>query len=258
MNKEIQNRLKNISLATSYLSGYVFDNISLKLSLKDISVAILNESASLNDISKIKKLLESVLDLVDLGRIDDSVSEMNARVFSQGLTLFLDHLYSSDLSVIDSLEEAQKNEKDRSVADRLTEILGGAVDESEQSKIEDKVTKRVVSAMPKIEENKELEEESESKMIAKETLLVAPVEKDIKLSPRDAGYIFQTVEESQSAQRRAAILSVLAVGGNSVNDIKYKFPQYSPKTLQRDINEMIDEKKIVRIGDKRWAKYYIK
>ena len=43
----------------------------------------------------------------------------------------------------------------------------------------------------------------------------------------------------------------------SINDIAEHFPILSRKTLQRDLSELIDQGKIIRSGDKRWALYRV-
>jgi DNA-binding HxlR family transcriptional regulator len=43
----------------------------------------------------------------------------------------------------------------------------------------------------------------------------------------------------------------------SINDIAKKVIGCSTKTLQRELNNLVQEGKIKRIGDKRWSKYIL-
>ncbi len=273
MTTEIQNKLKNISMATSYLAQYVSQNVSLKTALKDISVQILNYTYFLKDIYNlkaqkenersnksekemmvdIKSILQGAIDLVDLGRVDDSISSMNARVYNQGLFSFMEALQEKDFIIENQVNKASQEEQ--IINEGLIDLLG---DKEYIEKISQKAS---YNAKDKIEEKGEAKQAIRElvKESTVETIYIPVFDEDgVPALPTDEDYVFQTKEESEKIQRRVAILSVLSLGGNSVNDIKRKFPKYSPKTLQRDINDMIEEKKVVRIGEKRWAKYYLK
>jgi hypothetical protein len=56
--------------------------------------------------------------------------------------------------------------------------------------------------------------------------------------------------------RKEQIISLFTKGVEvSINDIAKKVVGCSTKTLQRELNNLVQEKKIQRIGDKRWSKY---
>lgn len=58
--------------------------------------------------------------------------------------------------------------------------------------------------------------------------------------------------------RREQILSLFTHGVEvSINDISKKIIGCSVKTIQRELNELVLENKIERIGDKRWSKYIL-
>lgn len=59
--------------------------------------------------------------------------------------------------------------------------------------------------------------------------------------------------------RKTLILEALKNKDSSnISDIKVKFPNVSFKTIQRDLQSLIDEEKIERIGERRWSTYRIK
>jgi hypothetical protein len=58
--------------------------------------------------------------------------------------------------------------------------------------------------------------------------------------------------------RKEQIISLFTKGVEvSINDIAKKVVGCSTKTLQRELNNLVQENKIQRIGDKRWSKYIL-
>lgn len=64
--------------------------------------------------------------------------------------------------------------------------------------------------------------------------------------------------ENRKQNRREQILSLFTKGVEiSIHDISKKVIGCSIKTLQRELNTLVLDKKIDRIGDKRWSKYIL-
>ncbi|MBP9766069.1 MAG: hypothetical protein KBD12_02495 [Candidatus Pacebacteria bacterium] len=64
--------------------------------------------------------------------------------------------------------------------------------------------------------------------------------------------------ENRKQDRRGQIISLFTKGVEiSIHDISKKVIGCSVKTLQRELNSLVLEKKIDRIGDKRWSKYIL-
>jgi DeoR/GlpR family transcriptional regulator of sugar metabolism len=58
--------------------------------------------------------------------------------------------------------------------------------------------------------------------------------------------------------RRSQIISLFTKGTEvSINDISKKIIGCSVKTLQRELNDLVSEGKINRVGEKRWSKYIL-
>jgi len=58
--------------------------------------------------------------------------------------------------------------------------------------------------------------------------------------------------------RRARILTIIEAKGEvGVKDISSIIKDVSEKTIQRELNDMIDEGQIIREGERRWSKYKI-
>jgi len=64
--------------------------------------------------------------------------------------------------------------------------------------------------------------------------------------------------ENRKQNRREQIISLFTKGVEiSIHDISKKVIGCSIKTLQRELNSLVIDKKIDRIGDKRWSKYIL-
>lgn len=62
-----------------------------------------------------------------------------------------------------------------------------------------------------------------------------------------------------TTERRERVLQVIrAKGSVRIKDISDTIPEYSEKTIQRDLLDMIRDGAIVREGERRWSKYKLK
>jgi hypothetical protein len=58
--------------------------------------------------------------------------------------------------------------------------------------------------------------------------------------------------------RRESVVSLLSKdSAMSIKDLSFKIKGCSEKTIQRELNALLDEKKIKRLGEKRWSKYLL-
>jgi len=73
------------------------------------------------------------------------------------------------------------------------------------------------------------------------------------------GIAFPTLKPNVTAQnRRAHLRAVIAAKGQaSIKDITDTLSDISQKTIQRELNIMIKDKKIKRVGKKRWSRYVL-
>ncbi len=78
-------------------------------------------------------------------------------------------------------------------------------------------------------------------------------------TPEQKDYLDITrVDHENGRERHTQIVNMVRNRGTvSINDIAEHFPTFSRKTLQRDLSELIDQGKIIRSGDKRWALYRV-
>lgn len=63
---------------------------------------------------------------------------------------------------------------------------------------------------------------------------------------------------SDQSSRRARILTIIEAKGEvSIKDITDIITDVSEKTIQRELNAMIEDNQIKRIGERRWSKYIL-
>lgn len=70
--------------------------------------------------------------------------------------------------------------------------------------------------------------------------------------------VFGEMEENLINERRTQILAILKNGGGSIASISKLMPGLNSKTLQRDLIELMRERKVIMLGKKRWSKYYLR
>lgn len=221
------NELKNVSLACSYLSSLVKDNEVFKQKLQEESLLFLelynlskgHDRATTAD--SLSLMLDSLLDVIGLGLMDGSVTEQNANLFKQGVTKVKQLL-------VEKLRGGQVNisqffPKDTSSPNR---------------EIHNQITTTVAGT-------KSLEVVS-SRAVAKQNLIESSEAETVPGNDTDL------------RGRRAKILSQLSLGACGLKELRVLFSDVNDKTLQRDLLDLIKDKKVIRMGEKRWAKYYLK
>lgn len=80
-----------------------------------------------------------------------------------------------------------------------------------------------------------------------------------QLSPSFGQNINLKDKSTATSDRKILIIKALQnKPSETITDIKTKFPDVSFKTIQRDLQTLIDEGKIERIGERRWSVYRLK
>lgn len=221
------NELKNVSLACSYLSSLVKDNEVFKRKLQEESLIFLE----LYNLSKghdrsvsadfLSLQLDNLLDVVGVGLVDGSVTEQNANTLKQGVT-------KVKQQVVEKLRSGQVNisqffPKDTSPINK---------------EIQNQITTTIAGP-------KSLEVVN-SRAVAKQNLIESSETETVPGNDTDL------------RGRRAKILSQLSLGACGLKELRVLFSDVNDKTLQRDLLDLIKDKKVIRMGEKRWAKYYLK
>jgi hypothetical protein len=221
------NELKNVSLACSYLASLVKDNEVFKRKLQEESILFLelynlskghDRSVTVDSLSS---QLDNLLDVVGVGLVDGSVTESNANTFKQGVAKVKQHLAEKlrgGQVNISQFFPRDTQSASREIHTQLTTSVPGAK------------SLEVVSGRAAAKQN--LIEHSEAETVPS--------------------------NDTDLRSRKAKILSQLSLGACGLKELRVLFSDVNDKTLQRDLLDMIRDKKVVRMGEKRWAKYYLK
>lgn len=260
------------------------DNIRrAELSLIDIaSDFFVNRvgNASTEEMLSLRKILVKVVDLLDLAKVGKVVSVMNAEI-----------VIAATLRLIEEVDDKlQKNNSflfsRLSLSEMSNKLLRERAREEEQNKfLTDKLKKdeSEILNFTKIPELKLSEpgvsaEELKTKGLSEEEFRAGQVTE--KGEPKfDWGnghtkgaaqqlqtnsqepivYTFFGSEDKIIESRKSKLLELLKIGGGvAIGEVTKHFPGLNVKTLQRDLLDLMREKKVIMLGKKRWAKYYLK
>lgn len=96
---------------------------------------------------------------------------------------------------------------------------------------------------------------SKEESLADQLPAIAPDTTLLTESPASA-----SMEEGEltGRDRKQIILAALSRQASGLKELRELIPNTNDKTLQRDLNDLIRDRKIIRLGEKRWAKYYLK
>jgi hypothetical protein len=275
--------IKRVSIAIGLLASRVGEkNQKLKSHLEDIGydILILGQSFRLGDPTASElKLLEKqiclLVDLVDVGRAGNFITTMNAKIFNDSMLAFLkqvEHVLVRKNSI--HLPEFKLSELDNQFSRKVGKELSQSklfhsedfsvipnleshnwFKESFLSKQDERVmsikkdgTSGVRVTTTYTDENKQglekKEEPASSKKIVEEKFLNPE-------QPSEG-------TDKEMLGRRQRVLQCLSYGGASIKDIWSQMKDVSEKTVQRDLLGLMREKKVIMLGKKRWAKYYLK
>lgn len=265
--------IKRVSVAISFIaqkvdeSGLKVKNVLETLSLDLLLIAQLfkDDKYKGEDLQKLEEKISYLIDVVDFARISGFVSYMNAKVFTDSQVAFLRHVYNlidqkTSLSIplyhLKELDDhlARKHAKENlqnKFDFNFTDTTGETRNKnlSYQNVTTQTATKSVVKDLVK----KEVESEKE---IPQEIFADAPkkIVEEVLIA-REGSY---EKLEKEIKERRNRILQALTSGGGSIKEISSKMKDVSEKTIQRDLLELMRDKKVIMLGKKRWAKYYLK
>jgi hypothetical protein len=274
--------IKRVSVAVSFISEKIdlrgervksiLDTISLDLLL--IAQNFRTDTFSVRDLQKLEHKISYLIDIIDFARISSLISEMNANVFVDSQIAFLKHIINlTDQKNSLSLPIYQLKQLDESMARKNAK-------ESLQNRFAFSDLDMKFSEMPNSFKKENLKYNNIP--VATQTQTQKPVETfsqnnskiedeqiDVKEAPKkileesvlypqgNPGRSPENVE-NEIGNRRKRILQALSTGGGSIREISVKLKDVNEKTLQRDLLELMKDKKVIMLGKKRWSKYYLK
>lgn len=245
--KLFQEYIKNISIAINYIANVIEGHNHIKdiLQKEGVKVFVLgtelvDTNFNKNKKNELKKTFSFIVDMMEIAKVEGVVSEMNFDVFSEGVSKFISFVegINGEQTPMSNLMQNlinMQNEIDRKNAKELASNNLNFYPKSDLKNLNTDVKKHEETSLKDLSEN-----------INKKDVVdvVVDIVED---------------EDSSPTHRKEIIVNLLKdKGGQNVKDIKNVIGHVTDKTILRDITELMLEKKVFRVGEKRWAKYYLK
>ncbi len=278
-------KTEKIVVAIFLVSQFLNDKENIKYSIRDEAVYLLKNTKTIafeeieNHFVFYKKILENISNLISYFYITKEanlISKMNSEIIIEALrgleNIFYKKQFQFSENNLSILEEEFFNEfnktklsnsniNNKTSFDILSDRNIKAQNMLFEKEIKNKKTENVNEIINdkinhKRQNNKNLVEEyinTEINQKQNETLLneIKPIPKQIKPNKTKQN-------EEKKNNRREDILNLFTKGVEvSINDISKKIIGVSIKTLQRELNTLLEEGQIKKIGEKRWSKYIL-
>ncbi len=251
--------------------------------LKNINAIAYIDSNNEDDSKNVFVIYKICLDNVSLlisylyvARNANLISKMNADIVIEGLRILENILIKKQFSFSKENVSIQEDnllsgffvgndfESDKNISntsfDSLTERNVEANNKNKTFSLE-KITEVEIKRIPEKVEEKKIEQVNSKTDISKGQSI-----KDINPKRHNTSEAIKNIVNknkspksiNRKANRKDQIISLFIKGVEvSINDISKKVIGCSTKTLQRELNNLVQENKIKRIGDKRWSKYVL-
>ncbi len=193
---------------------------------------------NINTRDSLLKDLLYITSMISLAKQNFHMSDMNAELLTRGCLYLRDMV--NGLIIKDeqetrrpevNIEEEIENLKDNS------ENLTSRTEKSEtkpEAKVEDRTSFKL----------KDTERDTSKFSSERAVQKIYKIEKEVKPQSDD-----------RKSSRRDQVLGLLSIEPISIKDISEKIVGCSEKTIQRELNALVDARKITRIGEKRWSRY---
>jgi hypothetical protein len=204
---------------------------------------VVDAKFSLSKKNELKKTLYFVIDIMDMGYTQGFISEMNFTVFKDGVSKFFTYLDGV------TVEETAVSKLLKGLIDMQSEIDRK---NAKELALKDVVNKNLPNVVPEFKsEKKEVNFNKDELQVAQEEEADIVIKKEENEDAKE--------EKNDPKDRKQKIIELLKdKGGQNIKDIKEEVRHVTDKTILRDITELMLEKKVFRVGEKRWAKYYLK
>lgn len=287
----IAKKSERLVTALYLVTDLINDNEPIKNSLRDSSVRLLSSMNSLSQldvkdrVKEFKNSLKSVTEILSLLHVSSTagvVSDMNGSILIEGfrsLQLVLEKkqpILKKEMLLVDNEDRLNEetslaNAITSTSYDVITPLSLARVDNSSETSIyhghkniEDK--KSTHSKVYDIDTQKEnLNKTSndikglKTKINPKDNIKDTYIEKNhsnIRLRPVAS---FITSFQMRKNSRKDQILALFTKGVDiSIKDISARIKGCSEKTIQRELNTLVFDGVIERIGEKRWSRYILR
>jgi hypothetical protein len=258
----IAKKSEKLVTALYLVTDLITDSEPIKISLRSTAIRLLASMTTLaqpevkDRITEYKISLHAVteiLSLLHVARTTGIVSQMNGTLLTDGfrsLQLVLEKkqpVLTENMLTIENEVALQANESSlpslgSSSYDALTPL---SLSKPPHSEIKDNSTAR------------ETQGDKGQSVQVKETVKVETPIKSISLPARMPSALSSF--QQRKVSRRDQILHLFVKGVDvSIKDIALRIKGCSEKTIQRELNALVYDNLIVRIGEKRWSRYMLR
>ena len=246
----INQKTEKLSTAIYMVTSYMHDDEPVRSTLRVSALSTVGHAAHLSighkdlHIENLKKDIKHIIALVTLSETISLMSHMNA-----------DILKSEYEKILDSLNFQKDNQTLR--PSNIEHEFDYHYLANRKSFLEN--SNKNIPDYPKIVEadytpalTKNVENQEQKNTNATQNVSIKNTEMQNKFSRS----IFQTEGKDRKDKRKDYILKILSTSKEmSIKDVSNQIEGCSEKTVQRELNDLVDLKKIKRIGEKRWSRY---
>jgi Asp-tRNA(Asn)/Glu-tRNA(Gln) amidotransferase C subunit len=280
----IAKKAEKLVTALYLVTDLASDQEPIKHSLRKNAVALLSSMNSLAQLNVKDRVLElklslksvtEILSLLHVAVTTGIVSEMNGELLLNGfraLQLVLEKkqpLFTKEMLIVEGEDALQGATSFQSAVtstsyDALTPLTIARLHDSKEELRRTQEQLRQSQILRKFEQKGELKEE------VKETQEMSDMEKTHTRDERPTTHsvlmehvkrppVLASSFQMKKMSRREQILSLFVKGVDvSIKDIASRIKGCSEKTIQRELNALLYDNVIERIGEKRWSRYVLK
>jgi len=231
-NKLMNQKMEKLSTAIYLVTQFISDEDPIKFSIRRLSLRLLEEINNSKTESVII-VVQDIISLLSISKNTNLISSMNADLVIISLEKLNDILskrhFILDKSLLDISEEKlfPLNILDKRQRNSLASInnpFGQIIKDNSLLSVNSNLLKPQNTTL------------INSKRQMKKSILI----------------------QERKDGRREQILNMFIKGAEySIKDIARKIPGCSEKTVVRELENLIQENKVERIGERRWAKYFL-
>lgn len=251
---------------TSFL---ISQSISLLSAIQSNSLSLLQHYHS-GQVDKSITDIEHITSLITIAKRTNTLSEMNADLLLQGYAYVLEacHIYNQERRLVTpTLSSLTNEDKETYPAHKVAvESLNFLYKETEQGKDIDASVKAPVRETYTPEYQTKKDDIGDARVSVKDRVQNEVKKTETTVNKNAASSMDRVTEKLDKADkdndrqsnRRQEILNILSSTPISIKDIAMHIAGCSEKTIQRELNLLLDQRKIKKIGEKRWSKYMLR
>jgi hypothetical protein len=274
----ISKKTEKVVSALYLVSELIDDKDPIKHRLKVNAVALLESTATLghaqqkdthNAVKMSFRFLQELLSLIEVAKLGGIMSDMNATILKRHFSLLLSALEKRQTTVeetslhIDNEERLTWNVLEKrqapdsfDIQKRIAHLHG---DKEEATRSEEQLHRERLLELLDKDKRQNIKDTSEKSMLrvqpgGERVSTHAALIKESRTKER-----LSSSFQMKKLGRRDQILALFVRGVDvSIKDIASRIRGCSEKTIQRELNTLVYDNTLERIGEKRWSRYVLK